>query len=40
VHGKEISFDDRILTVDDNVSSLLQLYVEKLMSFLKDLESR
>jgi len=38
VHRKEISFDDRILTVDDNVSSLLQLYFEKLMSLLKDIE--
>jgi hypothetical protein len=39
VHGKEISFDDRMLTVDDNVSSLLELYFERLTSLLKGLKS-
>jgi hypothetical protein len=40
VNGKEISFDDRVLTVDDNVSALLQSYFEKLMTLREDLKSR
>jgi hypothetical protein len=40
VNGKEISFDDRVLTVNDNVSSLLHSYIQKLASLLSDLESK
>ncbi len=40
VHGKTIAIDDRVLTMDDNISSLLQSYLEKLMSLLKDLKDR
>ena len=40
VNGKEISFDDRVLTVNDNVSSLLHSYIQKLASLLIDLESK
>ena len=40
VNGNTIAFDDRVLTVHDNVSSLLQSYLEKVKSLLKDLEKR
>jgi hypothetical protein len=39
-HGKTIAIDDRVLTMDDNISSLLRSYLEKLMSLLKDLEDK